>query len=103
LFRFAVREVRAGNTLPILLFGAGAFVFLQGPFGQPTTVGFAVILTGLAFAASSQARVEPETEIGLKLEPNELVGQPKLRRSPYAERLHGPANNSHHSNGLPRR
>jgi len=29
LFRFAVREVRAGNSLPILLFGAGAFVFLQ--------------------------------------------------------------------------
>jgi hypothetical protein len=99
LLRFALREVGAGNTLPMLLFGAGVFVFLQGPFGQPTTVGFAVILAGLAFAARSQDRVELEPAAGPVPEPNELPPPPKSRRSAYAERLHDPGGSSHHSNG----
>ena len=103
LWRFSVREVRAGNALPILLFGAGVFVFLQGPFGQPTTAGFAVILTGLAFAAGLKDRMEPGPEIRARIEPDELKQPSKMRRSPYAERLHGSGSNSHYSNDLPGR
>ena len=45
---FSLQQVRAGNTLPLLLFGAGVFTLLQGPFGQPTSLGFAVVFAGLA-------------------------------------------------------
>jgi hypothetical protein len=90
LFRFAIREVRAGNTLPLLLFAAGVFVFLEGPFGQPTTLGFAVVLMGLAFAATPKDRVEPEPESLPMPPPNELEPPMKMRRSAYAERLHNP-------------
>jgi hypothetical protein len=90
LFRFSIREVRAGNTLPLLLFAAGVFVFLEGPFGQPTTLGFAVVLMGLAFAAKPKDRVEPEPESLPMPPPNELEPPMKMRRSAYAERLHNP-------------
>ncbi len=51
LGHFAIRQIRAGNTLPIFLFSAGLFVVLQGPFGQPTSLGFAVVFAGLCLAA----------------------------------------------------
>ena len=49
--RFAIGQIRQGNTLPLFLFSAGAFIILQGPFGQPTSLGFAVVLAGLSLAA----------------------------------------------------
>jgi hypothetical protein len=101
LFRFAIREVRSDNTLPILLFSAGVFILLQGPLGQPTTLGFAVVLSGLGFAAKSKNQLEPEPEI--RPQSNELIPPPKMRRSPYAEQLHGSSMASPHSNGAPGR
>ena len=56
---FSIREVRAGNTLPIFLFMAGVFVILQGPFGQPTSLGFAVVFAGLCLAAKALRPVAP--------------------------------------------
>ena len=82
---FAIAQVREGNTLPLFLFSAGAFIILQGPFGQPTSLGFAVVLAGLSLAARPvQEAPSPEAT-------SELADPPPVplrRRSRYAERLH---------------
>jgi hypothetical protein len=91
---FSIRQVRAGNTLPIFLFMAGLFVLLQGPFGQPTTLGFAVVFAGLCLAARP---LEGAPAAGSEL-PNEHNSTPPIRpmrRSRYAEQLHRPASRSH--------
>src|SRR5207247_1314928 len=59
--RFALRQLTVGNTLPILLFSTAFFALLQGPFGQPTSLGFAVVLAGLCRAAKPN---EKRTETG---------------------------------------
>lgn len=95
---FSVGQVRAGNTLPIFLFMAALFVVLQGPFGQPTTLGFAVIFAGLCLAAQ-QLEPATETESG---SPNDTTSAPSprpRRRSRYAERLHGSINRSYPGHG----
>jgi hypothetical protein len=98
IFRFAIRQVRAGNTLPLLLWSAGVFVFLEGPFGQPTTLGFAVVFMGLALAAQSKTQTGPESEIPLPA-PNEVGSPIKMKRSPFAERLHNPGVRSRSDHG----
>jgi len=83
--RFAIGQVREGNTLPLFIFSAGAFILLQGPFGQPTSLGFAVGLAGLCLAA------KPIEEAPVSEPPLELEIPPPApvhRRSRYAERLH---------------
>ena len=60
---FAIRQIRAGNTLPIFLFSAGIFVVLQGPFGQPTSLGFAVVFAGL-MPGRATARTESGSGAG---------------------------------------
>jgi len=89
--RFAIGQVRVGNTLPLFLFSAVVFILLQGPFGQPTSLGFAVVLTGLCLAA------KPAEELPAS-DPAEIMASPPplrpRRRSKYAERLHSPANRS---------
>lgn len=84
---FALAQVRAGNTLPLFLFSAGFFLLLQGSFGQPTSLGFAVVLAGLCLAARP---VEPATAAP-DSSPDNLNAPPRrvLGRSKYAERLHG--------------
>lgn len=99
LFRFAIREVRAGNTLPLLLFSAGVFVVLLGPFGQPTTLGFAVVFMGLAFAAKPNERAESEPEALPVTLPKETERPMKMRRSVFAEKLHNPASRPHTDHG----
>jgi hypothetical protein len=80
--RFAVGQVRLGNTLPLFLFSAGVFILLQGPFGQPTSLGFAVVFAGLCLAAKpSDEASAPE------LAPTTPPVRER-RRSKYAERLH---------------
>ncbi len=83
--RFAFDEVRRhDNPLPLFLFSAAFFALLQGPFGQPTSLGFAVSLAGLALAARPIRDEEPPED-----SPAEEVARPRVaRRSPYAERLH---------------
>jgi len=87
---FAIRQVRLGNTLPLFLFSAGVFVMLQGPLGQPTTLGFAVVFMGLGLAARPKAPALAEAMA--EAPPNEPLSPPPrrtMRRSAYAERLHG--------------
>lgn len=83
--RLAIGQVREGNTLPLFLFSAGAFILLQGPFGQPTSLGFAVVLAGLCLAAKPiEEKPEPEPPLDL-INPAPIKVR---RRSRYAERLH---------------
>ncbi len=87
---FAVRQVRAGNTLPMFLFAAGMFVILQGTFGQPTSLGFAVVLGGLCLAARAKEEAEPEKPtIPAAAERQTELMRPR-RRSAYAAHLHTP-------------
>lgn len=83
--RFAFDEMRRyDNPLPLFLFSAAFFALLQGPFGQPTSLGFAVSLAGLALAARPLREQEPPED-----SPPEAVERPRVaRRSPFAERLH---------------
>ncbi|HEY1770331.1 MAG TPA: hypothetical protein VGG02_08755 [Chthoniobacterales bacterium] len=83
--RSAIRQLTVDNTLPLLLFSAVFFVLLEGPFGQPTSLGFAVVLSGLALAAGKELPNDPEPpDESETAEPPRRVG----RRSVYAERLH---------------
>jgi hypothetical protein len=87
--RLAYRQLIHGNTLPLFLFSAAFFVLLEGPFGQPTSLGFAVVLAGLSLAARDHQDDETETWE----EPENKTAPLIARRSVYAERLHG---NSRH-------
>ncbi len=92
---FSLRQIKAGNTLPIFLFMAGLFVVLQGPFGQPTTLGFAVVFAGLCLAA------RPIEEVEDLESPDETAAEPKRvrGRSKYAEALHGSNSRFHSGHG----
>ena len=91
---FAIRQIRAGNTLPIFLLSAGLFVLLQGPFGQPTSLGFAVVFAGLCLAAKPlELTTASPNDVSSKSLPR------PLRRSKYAERLHGSISRSHPGHG----
>ncbi len=83
--------MRQRNLLPLLLFSSSFLPMISGQFGQTTTLGFAVFVTGLALAA----RTEPTPEDGSldfdqSDEPLEIPDRPRVARcSPYAMRLHG--------------
>ncbi len=84
--------LRRSEILPLFLFSAGFVALLIGQFGQPTSLGFAVVLCGLCLAAT---RPSPDSQSVPVPSPTERQkpGQPKrvLGRSEYANRLHGPA------------
>lgn len=88
-----VRSVKGGNILPLLLYSSSFLPLLNGQFGPPTIVGFAVFGTGLALAArtseneSGDAVTVPERRGGMR------------RRSAYADRMHRPAASRDHTNG----
>jgi hypothetical protein len=82
-----LRSIFVRSLLPLLLFSSTFFSMLTGQFGQPTILGFTVLVTGLTLAALKM--VEPQSKQGqapLRAKP------PPVRRgrSAYAERLHGP-------------
>lgn len=83
-----LRAVKAGNVLPLLLFSSGALALISGQFGQPTVLGFAVFVTGLALAAARPEEVEAGTGSDSP-PPARAVPRMTPRRSAYAERLHG--------------
>ena len=89
--------LRRGALLPILLFSSGFVLLLNGQLGQPTTLGFAVILNGLCLAATRPRIIEP-VDIASPLM-GQPVGKPLPRRSVYASRLHGPEIGAEHNNG----
>jgi len=80
--------LKRGTTLPLLLFSSGFLALLNGQLGQPTTLGFAVVLCGLCLA-SAQSKIEATAP-----QPLTAVPQPLPRTSFYAARLHQPENNN---------
>ena len=95
---FCLRSVKAGHVLPVLLFASSFLALTNGQFGQPTVLGFAVFVTGLSLAA----RKSDETS-GIVPPPAALSTRPsRTRRSPYAERLHGPAASDHRNGSVDR-
>ena len=97
LLRLSLIALWRDNLLPILLFSAGSVVFLNGQLGQPTTLGFAVLLNGLCLAATRL----PTTEDSLApLRSDRPAVRPLPRRSAYAERLHAREIGAEQDNGF---
>ena len=82
-----IRVLKLGNLLPLFLFSAGAVSMINGQFGQPTILGFAVITLGLALAATREEEIDSVADEPVE----EGIARPVARtRSIHAERLHGP-------------
>jgi hypothetical protein len=96
LGRLSFRALKRDSLLPILLFGAGGIVLLNGQLGQPTTLGFAALLSGLCLAA-----VQPRV-IDSKIEPpiEQQTVRRLPRRSAFASRIHGPEIGPDYNNGF---
>jgi hypothetical protein len=89
---FSFRQLKRGEILPIMLYCAGFLSLLNGQFGQPTNLGFAVFVCGLCLAAgNTTAPAESEA----LPRPGPARGQ-IARRSRYAERLHDATAARHH-------
>ena len=94
----AIKSVKAGNLLPLLIFGSAFLPMISGQFGQPTILGFAVFASGLALAATKPTLdlvgVPPPAA------PAKAGGMKAVRgRSAYAERLHGTSAAQDQTNG----
>jgi hypothetical protein len=93
-----LKSVRGGNILPLLLFSSSFLPLINGQFGQPTVLGFTVFATGLALAARDEA--EEKTLFGVPSKKSGLTTKRVVgRRSPYADRLHGPVAPRDQNNG----
>jgi hypothetical protein len=95
----ALRQLVRGRILPILLCASGFFALLNGTFGQPTSLGFAVVLGGLCLASMQKSKTEVEPAV-LSTGPTSRGPRPIPRRSDYASRLHGPPAKSDQDNGF---
>lgn len=93
-----LRSVRRGNVLPLLLFSSSGLPLMNGQFGPPTILGFAVFTTGLALAARN---ADDESEIAAAAPARSAGASERAvgRRSAYADRMHGPAAPRDQSNG----
>ncbi len=84
--------LRRGVTMPIFLFSSGFFALLNGQLGQPTTLGFAVVLAGLCLASMQRAsQVVEASAVATDVEARSP--KPLPRRSVHASRLHDGAVN----------
>jgi hypothetical protein len=93
----SLRALKLGEVLPILLFFCAFLAVLNGQLGQPTTLGFTVVLAGLCLAATNLGQ-EPtsgdDEETDQSIEP-----KPLPRRSVFADRIHGASPRTDHNNG----
>jgi hypothetical protein len=93
----SLRALKLGEVLPILLFFCAFLAVLNGQLGQPTTLGFTVVLAGLCLAATNLGQ-EPtsgdDEETDESIEP-----KPLPRRSVFADRIHGTSPRTDHNNG----
>lgn len=80
----SIRRLKEGNILPIMLYCAGFLSLLNGQFGQPTNLGFAVFVCGLCLAAANPGIPAESEPSG----PHIPALRPVARRSRYAEGLH---------------
>jgi len=96
LFRASLRALKAGDVLSILLFACAFLSVLNGQLGQPTTLGFTVVLAGLCLAATNLG--EAATSNGLD-EAGSVEQKPLPRRSAFADRIHKAAISTDHTNG----
>ncbi len=78
----SLRALGRAEILPLLLFSAGFIILLNGQLGQPTSLGFAVVLSGLCLA-SMRPRVLASAPL-----PSAIPTRLARSRSPYADRLH---------------
>jgi hypothetical protein len=93
----SLRALKLGEVLQILLFFCAFLAVLNGQLGQPTTLGFTIVLAGLCLAAANPGEEptpedEEETEEGV--EP-----KPLPRRSAFADRIHNASRRTDHTNG----
>jgi hypothetical protein len=88
----SLRALTRAEILPLLLFSAGFLVILNGQLGQPTSLGFAVVLNGLGLASTRPGKISPVTP-----PPPRLI----RGRSAYADRLHD-ADASHRNGSVDR-
>ena len=93
----SIRSIISGNLLPILLFASSILPMVSGQFGQPTILGFAVFVTGLAVAAMQGDGIEVAPEPPPDVRKSSM--KPVRGRSAYAERLHGPPPTPQPENG----
>jgi len=93
------KSVKLGNLLPLLLFSASFLPMVSGQFGQPTILGFAVFVTGLALVARNEET--SATSSAITAPPARLKSAERIvrRRSVYAARLHGPSAEHGQNNG----
>src|SRR3989440_1070740 len=97
LGRLSFNALRRDNVLPILIFGSSFTVLLNGQLGQPTILGFTVILNGLCLAATRPRVVDPPAAT-LPMSDQPIAKQ-LPRRSAFANRLHGSQIGAEHNNG----
>jgi hypothetical protein len=91
-----------GSPLPILLFSSAFVVLLNGQLGQPTSLGFAVVLSGLCLASMQKTKANTDGALALSASESAIpapVPKPLPRRSPYASRLHDPNPDADQTNG----
>jgi hypothetical protein len=62
IFFLGLRGASAGHPLSLLLSGASGLLWINGQFGQPTTLGFAVFGAGLALAALRTPEADEESD-----------------------------------------
>lgn len=94
--------LRRGATLPILLFSAAFVVLLNGQLGQPTSLGFAVVISGLCLASMQKAKDKADGNSSLLTSESAIPApapKPLPRRSPFASRLHDPNPDADQTNG----
>ena len=94
LLMVSLRALKAGQVLSILLFSTVFLGMLNGQLGQPTTLGFTVVLAGLCLAAANTGETTNNPETEEEMQPKRLP-----RRSVFADRIHGTANSTDHANG----
>jgi len=94
----SIRSIISGNLLPMLLFSSSILPMISGQFGQPTILGFAVFVTGLAVAAMQGDGITPAASEPPRDERKRSM-KPVRGRSAYAERLHGPPPTPQPENG----
>jgi hypothetical protein len=96
LFGASLRALKLGEVLPILLFFCAFLGVLNGQLGQPTTLGFTVVLAGLCLAATNlgESATPADGQTEEQIEP-----KPLPRRSVFSDRIHRAPISTDHTNG----